>query len=323
MPVTSDYTLIFYIHGDGDYLFHSASGERVQADSHALTKALSVAKQASSGNVIIFHRQENRNFLGLFPRRTSRMYEFVRGEKTSEWSYRSDGNLSRFMEEEINLYRQHPESSSDANQSVYFLYFGHEIPNHSESGYHQSLPERKIGTSTFAEEIRSFLPSERDSFDLVVLSTCSNGTPAMAENLQPFTRTLLASPQNLHLSHLDVSELSRLELNPQSKPNVLAQAIANDSFDRLSEEVHTTVTLSVYDIENLPASLPKFSEQVRAYEADNEINHQRDNIDCGDIPHLYKKEYSKGVTTFFNPARFGSRAGKESHSGWGCKPKID
>jgi hypothetical protein len=75
----------------------------------------------------------------------------------------------------------------------YFLYFGHEIPSENGTGYHLSIPGIDVNTVSFANGIQNFLFADEDRFDLVVLSTCNNGTPAMAELLVPFTKAMLGS----------------------------------------------------------------------------------------------------------------------------------
>ncbi|MFO7846784.1 MAG: hypothetical protein R6V27_09505 [Balneolaceae bacterium] len=324
-PFRPDYSLIFYIHGDSDYLFHSPGGKAVQANEYALKKALDTAQNAKSGEVTIFHRNEKRSLLRLFPRNTSRMYQFQNGKKVKEISYRGDNAASGFMEEEAALFSDHAEGHPGENTPVIFLYFGHEIPQHSETGYHQSYSDREFGTEIFAEEIRSFLPNKEIKFDLVALSTCNNGTPAMASALKPVANTILASPQNLHLSHIDVSELSVFEeLSPEEyDPASVATALAQDSFNRLSEDVRTTVTLSVYNLDTPVPGIRDLVDRSELYQRNNRLNYTQDNIDCAEVLDMTEFTTEDGIRTFFRPAQFGSNRTKEKHSGWGCKPVLN
>jgi len=320
----TDYRMIFYIHGDGDYLYHTSEGTPIQADNHAMDKALNVARDAVSGDVYIFHRREKRSFLGLFPRNKSRMYQFTGGEKVREISYRGDNDASGFMEEESELFSDYSENLQDEQSPVIFLYFGHEIPQQPEKGYHLSYNNREFSTEIFTEEIRTFLPAGKKRFNLVALSTCSNGTPEMASQLKPIARTLIASPQNLHLSHLDVRALGLLEDSPRSDSASvsIADSIAKDSFNRLSEEVRTAVTISVYQLDELTTDLEILLDSTEIYGRKNRLNHGRDNIDCADELKLSGLAIHRGVNSFYQPAQFGSHQSKNTHSGWGCKPIL-
>lgn len=316
-----DYSLIFYVHGDDDYLYHNSEGEPIQANQHALQKALSVARNAESGRVIIFHRQSERKVLGLFPRKTSRFLIYQKGERQLSLKYRDSENGS-FMGEEIRLYHTYANQITDKDHTSHFFYFGHEIPLNSVDGYHESVPEDLWSTTLFADEVSNFLPNEEYQFGLVALSTCSNGTPAMVSQLAPLSETLLASPQNLHLSHLDVAGLEALETNAQisDNPSKLAKMLAEDTFSRLSDDLQTDITLAVYDLSSTSDTVSDLRQIAENYHKSNPINFNSDNTDCAELLPVDLSLYSQGVTTYFKPARFGRRASSRSHSGWGCKP---
>jgi hypothetical protein len=53
--------------------------------------------------------------------------------------------------------------------------------------------------------------AERTPMDLVVLSTCLGGTVGTLRTLAPMSRFVIASPESLHLSHMDMSGLQGLE----------------------------------------------------------------------------------------------------------------
>lgn len=322
----AEYSVVIYIHGDGDYLYHADSGEPVRADENALQKAQAIADEAKTGEIVIFHRRPGRSFLGLFPRRTSRMHVYRNGALQTGVAYRQKGDQGRFMKEESELFEQYTETSGGTGNPVYFIYFGHEIPNRPEKGYHRSAPEREWGTTLFADEIETFLSPDQERFNLVALSTCSNGTPEMAVELRPVSQFLLASPQNLHLSHLDLNKLSLLEEDPRYRTDthLVANALAEDSFSRLSDDVHTAVTLSVYDLDTLSDSLKlnELNGKVERYKQNQNLNYSRDNIDCAEFLDAEWMTFREGMKTFYRAPRFGSRAGAGSHSGWGCKPGI-
>ncbi len=50
-----DYSLIYVINGDGNYLYHDKKGRGLQADEQQLEEAIAVARQAEHGEVFIFH----------------------------------------------------------------------------------------------------------------------------------------------------------------------------------------------------------------------------------------------------------------------------
>jgi hypothetical protein len=210
-----DYSIIYYIHADADYLFHDPNGQPVRANSQVLETALEVAENARSGEVFIFYQRPEKKFLGLFPRNSSMLYHYTNGKKTTQVKYRYPEADEEFLTTEAKLYNRYHFHPNDRDQQNYFLFFGHEIPNDEGKKYHNTLPKVQVNTSSFAEGIQHLLLTDQKKFDLVVLSTCNNGTPAMAYSLAPVANHLLASPQNLHLSHIDTGSLEILENNPE------------------------------------------------------------------------------------------------------------
>ncbi len=178
-----EHTITYYIHADADYLFHDPNGQPVRANSKVLETALEVAENARLGEVFIFYQKPEKKILGLFPRKSSMFYHFTKGEKTTQVKYRHPDKNEDFLTTETQLYSQYHFHSGDQNQQNYFLYFGHEIPNEGGTNYHQTLPNIQVNTSSFSEGIQHFLLTDQKKFDLVVLSTCNNGTPAMAYSL--------------------------------------------------------------------------------------------------------------------------------------------
>lgn len=244
-----EYTLIFYIHGDNDYLFHFGDGTPARADEHARDKAIDVAENAERGEIFIFHQKEQRSFLGLFPRRNSEVIHYSGGIKQERIRYRhSENDLLLHPEADLLLSGR---ETDDVSGPTYFFYFGHEIPHQPEAGYHRSMPGVVVSTELFTDALHLFTEKTGDRFDLIALSTYSNGTPAMARSLRPLTDMMVASPQNLHLSYLDIGAVRLLEDDPSADPHQIASAIASESFERLSGEIRTVLTVGVYDLEQL------------------------------------------------------------------------
>lgn len=312
------YRVISYIHGDSDYLFHDGKGQPVQADENALKKVQNSAEKAVNGEYFIFHQQKKKKVLWLFPRRNSQLYHYKNGKLVNRISYRSEPSSESFFHTEAKLIRDiTTQQSLELNRTV-FLYFGHEIPLYSGKTYHATRPGVDVNTASFADGIREFM-SDGDRFDLIALSTCNNGSPAMIHHLQDVAEFVLASPQNLHLSHLDTESFSLLDSDQDVSTLKLAESIAESTFERLTENVQTAVTLSVYDMESLNSEIDDLYKQTEDFVDREKPNLNRDNIDCSKLP-FFESKYNQGsVHTFFRPAAFGRDAGDSEHSGWGCK----
>jgi hypothetical protein len=131
-----------------------------------------------------------------------------------------------------------------------FLYFGHEIPEFDSAGYDASYPDRTFTVRDLASGIEGFT-SDFTKFDLLVLSTCYGGTPYTIGTLGSYARTIIASPDNLHLSYFDLNSLKSLDLGLQDGDiPAFANRFAHQSFDRLTGDIQTTVTVAVYDVDS-------------------------------------------------------------------------
>ena len=314
----TDYTLIFYIHGDSDYLFHEKDGSRAEADQQALMKAIDVAEQAGSGEVFIYHKKPAKRFLWMIPRRSSNLHHYRNGEKVQTVRYRISSD-EPFLKAESDMFHHLHTDQSVSDRKLYFFYFGHEIPTNSIRGYHQSRADVAVDIETFSNGTASFLNDEESRFGLMVLSTCSNGSPAMVNSLSGTTDYLLASPQNLHLSHMDFSSLALLEGDSGLTDQDLAGKIADETFERLSASVQTAVTLSVYDMDIVTDYISQLYSETREYEEAEKPDLFRDNIDCGDLSFFDSERFTPGVITYFRAPRFGRHSSASDHSGWGCK----
>ncbi|WP_440998511.1 hypothetical protein [Fodinibius sp. SL11] len=314
------YSVIYYIHADADYLYHDAVGEPVRKNQQVLDTALNVADEAESGEVFIFYQRPEKKFLGLFPRKSSRFYHYTNGEKTSQVNYRHPNSNEDFFTTESRLYNQYRTYSGEENQRNFFLYFGHEIPDDGGNRYHQTLPNITVNTETFSSGIQKFVATDDQWYDLIVLSTCNNGTPEMAANLMPFSHVMLASPQNLHLSHIDSQRLDLLESSPRISSFQLADSMANQTYQRLEKEIQTAITLSVYELDVVKEYQNKLHTFTTAYDTLDQRQSFSNNIDCKFTSFFDEDTFEKGVKTWYNPARFGRNSSSTTHSGWGCTP---
>ena len=318
-----DYSVIYYIHADSDYLYHDASGRPVLGNRKVLNEARNVAENAESGEVFIFYQRPERRVLGLFPRRSSRFYHYVNGELASRINYRHSDGSEAFLTTEARLHNRYGTGSGKKDQQTIFLFYGHEIPDGGGKKYHRTKPDIAVNTGSFSTGIQKFLLREEQQFDLIVISTCNNGTPVMADHLISFTSVLLASPQNLHLSHIDSGNLELLETEPGISSVQLARSMAEQTYKRLASEILTTITLAVYDFDVVRNYNDELRAFAMAYESSGSMRHFSDNVDCSQVPFFDDASFSNGIITWFKPARFGRQTNTTVHSGWGCKPLMD
>lgn len=310
-----NYTLIYIIHGDANYLYHDEQGRGLQADEQQMKEAISVAREARHGEVFIFHLKPEKRVLWLFPKKDRVFLHYRNGKLLHRDKYSPNEDSQSFVSES----RFYKKYQSENSARLFFLYFGHEIPNDKGVNYFHSRPEAEFNTGTFAAGLSSFL-SKKERFDLTVLSTCDNGTPMMASEIQSSSRYLLASPQNLHLSHLDTHSLLQLEQSPKLPTSSLADSMASNSFDRLTGFIQTAVTISIYDLQETGHYMDELSDSYATYRKQNSMDEiEQENIDCADLPFWDGDGSSKGITVYYKPPNFGRRTGLTSHSGWGCK----
>lgn len=315
------YSIIFVIHGDGDYLYHDSSGNEYLADEEALAQAERVAQQNPYAEVFIFHQRPRQYFLFFFPVRDGEFYYYRNGRLIKNELYWRDQEQSRLYPE-VDLYRLFHKGDPHKEVGV-FIYCGHEIPEFGGLGYDESYPDRKFTVDDLARGLEA-LTSDSSRYDLTILSTCFGGTPYTIGKLGLYTRTIIASPDNLHLSYFDFLSLQRLDFSLQDGDMpAFAQRFARQSFDRLTTNIQTAVSIAVYDIE----SAQKFLNSVQ-----NDYNNTLislkgmtqanlaaiEHCDCADLPAYQISTMNNGVDVFFRPARFGRSKNKQNHSGWEC-----
>ncbi|MFW6157710.1 MAG: clostripain-related cysteine peptidase [Balneolaceae bacterium] len=318
----AEYSAIYILHADADYLYHNEEGEPLQADREALKKAQAVAENAERGEIFIFHQRPEQQLLRLFPKKDRRMYRYVNGELVQEMKYSPEDSAP--LATEAALYRANSSLPGSHRPSKrVLLYYGHEIPSRSQNHYHRSRPDARFGLTDFADGLAQFGSSHSGQplFDLIVLSTCNNGTPGMINHLKDRAAYILASPQNLHLSHIDSDSLLALETNPRISIAELAGKMAARTYERMSGTIQTEVTLSLYDMSEVGRYVEEIAQHISDKNPGLENRHAGtgDNIDCAAVL-SGKQLVTKGVQTWFKPPAFGRQAGTDSHSGWGCPP---
>lgn len=317
-----NYSVIYYIHADSDYLYHTPEGNPIRENSEVLATAIKVGEAAGSGEVLIYYQRSEKKFLGLFPRKKSRFYHYKNGQLVHRVKYRHPDKKEDFLTTEVQLMDQYRAQNRADDHQNYFLYFGHEIPSGNQINYHRSLPDIEVNTNTFSKGIQNFLLSDEHRFELVVLSTCNNGTPAMAELLIPFTDAMLASPQNLHLSHFDSDKMELLEKKPEISPLQLGHSMAEQTYQRLESTIHTAITIALYDLTVVQAYVNALTSLTSVNKDSGRPLQFQDNVDCAEINSFESEAFRQGSETWYKPARFGRKSETSTHSGWGCKPLV-
>ena len=308
-PIDVQYSAIYMIHADANYTYHQ-DGNRLQADEQILEEAISIAKDADHGEVFIFHQKPERKRFLFFPKKDRVWYHFRGGELVGKGVYSPEGGG---FSAEAKIYNQ--KSASEGRKL--FFYFGHEVPSQASFIYHKSEPDHDFNTEIFTDTITQF----ESSFDLVLLSTCNNGNPLMAASLMGKADYLVASPRNLHLSYLDTQALSLLEDQPSVPTEVLADSIAQKSFNRLSSELQTLVTVGVYNLDVVGNYIKSYSDRyVDHLKIIQQESLFTDNVDCAELDIFAENKIPEnGATLYFSPPAFGRQANLTSHSAWGCK----
>ncbi|MFH2050440.1 MAG: clostripain-related cysteine peptidase [bacterium] len=316
------YEVVFIIHGDGAYLFHDLDGNEHRADEEALAGAKKVAEQNDQAEVFIFHEKHKKHRFFLFPRHDGEFYYYRNGKLLAQESYWRDHGKSRF-DPEVDLFnRFHLEVQHERKRI--FLYLGHEIPEIDGKGYDASYRSRSFTVNDLAYGLER-LTCDSSVFDLVVLSTCFNGTPYTVSALSPNARYIVASPGNLHLSYLDLRPFEALDIGlHDGDVYALAKDCARKSFDRLTANIQTEITVSVYDVDRVQEFLCSVDSVYNLalttalkQEAVTSMGH----CDCAEDPAYVRPAMSDGIDVLFRPARFGRSAHKQNHSGWEC-PKL-
>lgn len=316
------YSIVFVIHGDGDYLYHDRQGNAYQADEQVLAEATAVAIQNPRAEVFIFHEKPRSHILLFFPRPDGEFYYYRNGNLITNESYWRD--KTGFVTQAELYHRSRPQNQQ-AIVKV-FLYFGHEIPEVGGEGYDASYPDRSftIQDLKFAFDQITY---DSTKFDLVVLSTCFNGTPYTIASLGSYARYIIASPDNLHLSYFDVATLKRLE-TVLDRENIsdFARQFAQHAFDRLAPDIQTAITVAVYDVERvqgyLQAVISPYAERLALLRQETTMT-SAEHCDCADDPAYALPEISNGVFILYRPPRFGRGKNKLTHSGWECWKRTE
>ncbi|MDP4192192.1 MAG: clostripain-related cysteine peptidase [Bacteroidota bacterium] len=318
------YSIIYLIHGDGSYLYHDSSGNQINADERMLHQAQLVAEHSPESEVFIFHIKPKEHFLFFFPLKDRELFHYQNGKLITSMTYNTEESYSN-LELESRYYKRYTldnymNPKAGAIKKL-FLFYGHQIPEFGGNGYNSSYPDMAFNLDNFIAGLSQFRMYSEDKFDLVVLSTCNNGTPGVISKLSPLARYAIASPEDLHLSY--ISSLPILELNKalQNHPfEEFVKQFAQKGFDELTRLTQTIVTVSVYDMNKVTVFLSNVKESYRKLinQTENRAQNQIICDDCIKNGQLNMTNSDYGVIVFYRPPIFGRSKALSSHSGWGC-----
>ncbi|MCX6120569.1 MAG: hypothetical protein NTX44_02990 [Ignavibacteriales bacterium] len=312
------YSLVFFIHGDGDYLYHDAFGKPRNADEVTVLKARSIAEGNLHTEVFIFHEKRKRHTFVFFPQRDGEFFYYRNGRLDVHERYWRDERNSSFGYETEMYRRFHTAEGKDVKKIVFF--FGHEIPEFDGEDYNASYADRPFTVDTLAECLREFQGAHRP-FDLVVLSTCYNGTPYTISAIAPYARYIVASPDNLHLSYFTIPSFGQSDSAASNETiEAWTKKFARDAFDTLAATVYTAVSVATYDasivqtyVRTVDTIYNRSLSKVKEYPAAS-----REHCDCSSIPEFIQPDMNRGVEVYYKPSRFGRSKHVPNHSGWEC-----
>lgn len=305
-------TLVFLISGDGSYTDHHQAAKRLEADGGILKQAIAFAKNSSHAEVFIFHQKPKRKWLFLFSRPDGSFHYFRNGQRLANGSYHRRSKLD--SENEI-FGNYHARGSEE--RVFGFLYFGHALEEGSDQRLRQSMnvDELAQGMSCLLSEVDPNLMK----FDLVVLSACYSGTPGIVAELAPYSRYILASPDELHLAYMDIQPLRGMSEIGLLEVHSLAREMASRSLARLREWTQTAITLTVYDIERIAPFLQEVLDRQRVVrENQAQGSPQPVTVEYYDCFEESPEIPAVGVEVYYQPPRFGRLKNKTKHSGWTC-----
>jgi hypothetical protein len=308
------YSLVYMIHGDGEYTYHDSIGVSHRADEEAFSGALLVGERSADAEVFIFYQKPKSHF--LFSSKDDGDFRYFRRGKllvTASYS-RDDSDLK----DEVDLFRRY----TVGGERTFFLYYGHEIPEAGGDYYDESGTGRRFNIASLGRALENLATSEATpphTIDLLVLSTCFNGSPCAISRLAPYAQYIIASPEYLHLSYMNNRLFESLDSLDRMSTADIARRFAKLSFERLEKNTETAITVVLYDTRKVGPFLNGTRSQC-----DSLLNLLRTGdepaviqyYDWMDNVGLYRKGVDDGVTVFYRPPEFGRMQNKKHHSGW-------
>jgi hypothetical protein len=195
------------------------------------------------------------------------------------------------------------ENSDGQGRPQSVLYFGHWIPDFQMPYF--SSTGAQYSLSRFISGVSRFL-ALGEKFQLVVLSTCDNGSPYAAKELSGIAEVLVAAPTKLHLSMLRTDDV--ILLAESWSPLDTAKKIVDTSFAAIDSFDSTEVGIAAYDLEEIPGSLDTIVRYLNSYES-SDVGLR--SVDCADLGYALPRPYLR-----FRAHRFLRQ--RATHSGWAC-----
>jgi hypothetical protein len=317
------HTLVFVVHGDANYSYHDLHGSARRADEDVVAEARAIAVQTPHADVHIFHQIKRRHFLFVFPRRDGRSYHYRNGHLVGETSYWRDEGPTR-LAPEIRILEQYAGEEPPGIATV-LLYFGHELPEFHGAGYDASHKDRHASIDDLAE-LAGAAADSWGKLDLLVLATCSGGTPHAIRALAPHARYVVASPEDLHLSYFDLQPLAQLEIGSDDDAvQRFAASLTHHAFERLTSEVQTPVSVVLYDTEAARPFLDSVAGTYSARLSDAEAMPEGSFVrcDCAAASEYVSPEMGDGLEVLYRAPRFGRMKHTRDHSGWACWRAVE
>jgi len=270
--------IIYYIHGDASYLFHNREGAQINADTRILKQALCVAQSSFNSEVFILHHKPARKFLFFFRLENLDFYYFRNGELKEKSSY--GVNDIPAVQLQFDLIKKYGNRNTSDLRNFY-LFYGHQIPEGDGYGYNSSQPDLPLNIILLKEALKSYIADKQ--FEMILLSTCKNGTRYSVGELAELSKYIIASPEDLSLYHISSIPFKIFSKYPHITTNDFTRILSRYAFKKLKSQALTVTAISLYDTASL--------------------------------------QEKGGVSVLFNPPHFGKNKNDKQHSGWSKEEK--
>lgn len=333
-------SFLIFLHDDHSYLYHDKNNRPRNPVQDILNKAENLAKSCSHCEIFIVHKHKEKtdkkhsnskfssNSLRFLDNKfNSTIYHyFSKNGEFDEKKWLLQKSWSDLLKTGVLLYKNHSiyNKIEDKELNRFLFYFGHHIPEYPVKGYSISNVEELFSLRDVIEALNVVaFQNGRDKekyFDLITLSSCHNGTPLTVMSLAPYSKYIFASPEALHLSHLDLNAFENVfhETIPISKNKLMD--IASKLYQSILEnDKITATTIALYDsfkTANWPIDFIENYKNIVSTPL--RIKRYRD---CKDLNFLDFPDNSDLPLLLYNPPLFGFDQGKLFHSGWTC-PEI-
>ena len=311
-----EYSFIFQIHEDASYDFHTKEGIKKFGYKEAYKQAKSLALACTVCEVFIFREMKKNVFY------SGKVEYFLNGKRKSRLYHKRESG-----EKDLEFFRKNSLKLKQKEQKIktFFTYFGHSVPEKITEGYSHSLPHLTFGITHLENRLKKLGAGGNSGylFDGIILSSCHNGTPFVLSRLVPFGHYVIASPENLHLSYLDISPFLEIGKQKDISTLKLLKKIIDTSMETFEQRAIKTFTvLSLYQIQKIKETLAEISllYEKNLTESTQLFSNYKDCQEIGEISPFLEKMSNYIYTKSNNP--FFSTKPTQEHSGLSCiKPE--